>query len=91
MTLDSREFTPNALLNAARHVEDVDRPVLACNVFGRKVWVIPAGTQMGAVLPTYSETVPELRAEARMKLLLGHAQWRRMRQPQRYRAMEKEL
>lgn len=88
--LDSYKLTLDALVKAARGVEEVDRPVMAMLMYGHPVWVVPAGTQMDALLRTYSEPDPNLRAEAKRKLLLGPAQGRRMGKPQGFRAVEKE-
>jgi hypothetical protein len=89
-SLDSRKRALDAISEAAIHVEKVDRPVLAMLMNGHPVWVVPAETQMDALLRAYSEPDPDLRAKAKRELLMGPAQGRRMGKPQGFRAVEKE-
>ena len=90
MTLDSYERALDALATAAGHVDAVDRPVLAMLMCGHEVWAVPAGTQLSALLSTYSEVDPERRPEDKRKLLLGPSRGRRLGKPQGFRVMEKE-
>jgi hypothetical protein len=90
MTLDSHERALDALATAAGHADAVDRPVLAMPMCGHEVWVVSAGTQLSALLSTYSEVDPERRAGDKRKLLLGPSRGRRLGKPQGFRVMEKE-
>lgn len=89
-SLDSRKFALDQLAKAAKHVEEVDRPVLAMSMFGHPVWVVPAGTQMDALLQVSAETNQRLRNLAKLALALGDRQGRPMGQPKRHSSAEKE-